>query len=98
MIADKQVYAVGATPYAIRTQFLAEATLLSSVGSLLGSVVVLGVVGIVTTWLQQSFPIGSMLLAFIVSFLLSAAIGILFGCKPASNASRLSPVAALRSD
>ena len=91
--------AVGAKRRNILLQFLLEATFLSLVGGGLG--VLLGVVisrlvrGIslgAQTVLQPVITLPIVLLAFS----LAAAIGIFFGAYPASRASRLDPIEALR--
>lgn len=84
--------AIGAYPRAILIQFLIEAIILSSIGGAVG--IALGALG---TWgISNFFPaqvtIGSVSLAFGVSF----AVGIIFGVAPAKKASNLSPIEALR--
>ena len=86
--------AVGAKPRNILAQFLVEATTLSLLGGLIG--VTLGVVIALEVarrfgWAMIVSP-GIMLLA--VGF--SALVGIGFGMYPASKASRLDPIDALR--
>ena len=84
--------AIGAYPRAILIQFLIEAIILSSIGGLAG--IGLGALG--TFAISQFFPaqvtIGSISLAFGVSF----AVGVIFGVAPARKASQLSPIEALR--
>ncbi len=84
--------AIGAYPRAILIQFLIEAVILSSIGGLVG--ICLGALG--TFAISQFFPaqvtIGSISLAFGVSF----AVGVIFGVAPARKASQLSPIEALR--
>ena len=86
--------AVGAKPWDILSQFLAEAVVVSTVG---------GIFGIILGWLSSvalsslagwstSISPDSVFLAFFFS----AAIGIIFGIYPARKASRLSPIDALR--
>lgn len=86
--------AVGATPSDIRWQFLTEALLLSLVGGLIG--VITGVGG---AWLFNA--LGSMRTvvvpsSIVLAFLSSAAVGVFFGYYPASQASQLDPIEALR--
>jgi len=84
--------AIGAYPRAILLQFLFEAIILSGIGGIIG--ILLGSLG--TMAINNFFPakvtIGSITLAFGVSFL----VGIIFGVAPARKASQLSPIEALR--
>ncbi|WP_020662930.1 ABC transporter permease [Amycolatopsis benzoatilytica] len=84
--------AIGAPRSAILGQFLAEATMLSLFGGLLG--VVIGVVGsrFSVAGIQPVVVPSSIALAFAVS----ALIGLFFGSFPANRASRLRPIDALR--
>ncbi len=88
--------ATGATRRDIVFQFLAEATFISITGGLFG--IILGVVmakiistttGILTV---ISFP------SILVSFVVAAAVGIIFGYLPAKKASEQDPVESLRHD
>jgi len=84
--------AIGATPNVILVQFLIEAVVLSVAGGLIGvGIAYLGALGI-SKFLPASVSIQSVFLAFGVS----AAVGIIFGVYPASKASKLSPIEALR--
>jgi putative ABC transport system permease protein len=88
--------AVGARPRDILSQFLGEAVLLALVagglGILLGAGVTLGI-GRVLHW-----PVYLSADAVLLSFLSSSAVGIFFGFYPSLRASRLDPIAALRSE
>lgn len=86
--------ALGATRATILWQFLVEAATLTSLGAIIGLVL-----GSLLAWavrantsIPASVPIGA-----VVSSLLAAALtGVFFGMLPATRASRLDPVEALR--
>ncbi len=89
--------AVGATPMAILLQFLLEAVTLCLVGGFIGiafgRLAAYGLTQIPGAQLEQAdIP----LWAVAVSFLFSAATGVIFGMFPAIKASRLDPIEALR--
>jgi len=85
--------AIGATPFDIRWQFLAEALMLSLTGGLIGVLVGIGgalIFGAVGT--QQTVIVPSSIL---LAFASAAAVGIFFGYYPANKASQLDPIDAL---
>ncbi|MFK0247043.1 ABC transporter permease [Amycolatopsis azurea] len=84
--------AVGAPRSAILGQFLAEATMLSLFGGLLG--VAIGLIGsrFTISGIQPVVVPSSIFLAFAVS----ALIGLFFGVFPANRAAKLRPIDALR--
>jgi putative ABC transport system permease protein len=88
--------ALGATPRAIRRQFLFEASVLGLSGGVLG--VVLGIVGAVVLPHFISDPISISPAAAGGAIAVAVAIGIGFGVYPASRAARLAPIDALRSE
>jgi len=86
--------ALGATRGEIMFQFLVEAATLTLVGCLIGMAL-----GSLAAWAVRSFspvpatvPVASVVAALVASIL----TGVLFGIYPASKASRLDPVEALR--
>jgi ABC-type antimicrobial peptide transport system permease subunit len=96
--------AVGARRRDILTQFLVEAIVVSVLGGAIGiafgagfaalisQVQVPGQAGGASSTLQTQVGIDSVMLAFFVS----AAVGLFFGIYPATRASRLNPIEALR--
>ena len=86
--------ALGAGRRQVLAVFLTEAILLSTVGGLVGLAAGEGGVGILTT-LYPDLPARPPLWAIASSFLLSVAVGGVFGVLPARRATRLDPVAAL---
>ncbi|MDQ1735752.1 MAG: putative transport system permease protein [Pseudonocardiales bacterium] len=88
--------ALGATPSAIRRQFLVEASSLGLSGGILG--LTLGIVGAVVLphFLNQPVLISPFAAAGAVAVAL--VIGIVAGVYPASRAARLAPIDALRSE
>lgn len=84
--------AVGATPTNILFQFLIEALALSLVGGILG--IILGTAGalLLGRFITTTISWWAVMLAFLVS----SAVGIVFGIAPAIRAARLDPVEALR--
>jgi putative ABC transport system permease protein len=88
--------ALGATPRAIRRQFLLEASVLGLSGGVLG--VGLGLIGAVVLPHFISDPISISPIAAIGAIAVAVAIGIGFGVYPATRAARLAPIDALRSE
>jgi putative ABC transport system permease protein len=88
--------ALGATPAAIRRQFLVEAGVLGTCGGLLG--VVLGVAGAFALPGLLGQPVSVSVPAIAAAIGVALAIGIGFGVYPASRAARLTPIDALRSE
>jgi putative ABC transport system permease protein len=96
--------AVGARRMDILTQFLVEAIVVSVLGGALGIMLGTGLAALISTIqvpaqgggagqaLQTQVGLDSVMLAFFVS----AAVGLFFGIYPATRASRLNPIEALR--
>lgn len=86
--------AIGARRRDIVMQFLIEALVLSGVGGLTG--IVLGIA--ISVYLNKSGIMTAIVSpsSVIVAFIFSLVVGIVFGSYPASKASRLNPIDALR--
>lgn len=86
--------ALGATRHKIITLFLAEATMLASLGAAFGLLL-----GQVTTALIQNlypaFPAGAPVWAVAGATLVSITTGLIFGAMPAKRAAQLNPIDAL---
>ncbi len=86
--------AVGARGRDILLQFLVEAVTLSCIGGLLGVGLGVGGARLLTTLKQWATLVSAD--SIVVSFVVSAVVGIFFGFYPARKASRLDPIEALR--
>jgi putative ABC transport system permease protein len=86
--------AVGAKPWHVLAQFLAEAVTLSMIGGLIG--VFLGSVIARLVAARLGFAYSSRVDMILLSFGFSALVGVGFGLYPARKASRLDPIEALR--
>ncbi len=87
--------AVGASDWAIQTQFLVEAVLLTSLGGAAGVVTSVCCAPLLSRALGWPVPVPDALVTALAS---SSATGILFGFLPARRAARLDPIEALRSE
>ncbi len=86
--------AIGAQKKDIVVQFLAEAVLISVIGGVIGVII-----GITTSFLVDRFAdIATIVtpMSVILSFAVSASIGIIFGYSPAKRASERDPIESLR--
>jgi putative ABC transport system permease protein len=86
--------AVGATSADILTQFLVEATILATLGGMIG--LVLGLIASAGVANALSIPFIIPIASIPIAFGVSVFIGIVFGVAPARKASRLIPLDALR--
>ena len=88
--------ALGAKKVDIIQQFMVEATLLSICGGLIGIVLGVALPFVIQSATQMNVVIsmGSILVAFLVS----AAIGLVFGIYPAAKSAQLDPIEALRNE
>jgi len=84
--------ALGAKPEVILAQFLTEAVVLSVGGGIVGILLGAGGALLLNIFMPATITAWSIVLAFVVS----AAVGIIFGVAPAKKASQLSPIEALR--
>ena len=86
--------AIGAQKKDIVVQFLAEAVLISVIGGVLGVII-----GITASWLVNRFAdIATIVtpMSVILSFAVSASVGVIFGYSPAKRASERDPIESLR--
>jgi putative ABC transport system permease protein len=88
--------ALGATPAAIRRQFLVEASVLGLLGGVVG--VLLGAVGAQVLPALIDQPVSLSAFATLGALGTALGLGIGFGVYPASRAARLTPIDALRSE
>lgn len=88
--------ALGATPVRIQFQFIAEAIIISLMGTSAG--ILLGAIGSAYICYSQAHSFIMSPLSILLSFVFSLSVGVLFGWIPARNASRLSAIDALKSE
>ncbi|MFL6156594.1 MAG: ABC transporter permease [Marmoricola sp.] len=88
--------ALGATPAAIRRQFLIEASLLGVAGGVVGAGI--GVIGALVLPSMIDQPVSISGPAIAAALVVALGLGVGFGVYPASRAARLTPIDALRSD
>jgi putative ABC transport system permease protein len=86
--------AIGALAREVLLQFLVEAVVLSSLGGLVGIVLALAASFGITALLNIPLIFNGTII--IISFIFSAAVGVIFGYVPAKKAARLNPIDALR--
>jgi putative ABC transport system permease protein len=86
--------AIGATAGEVLLQFLIEAVTLSCIGGILGILLALALCYSLAQVIQVPFNFNPQI--NLISFLFSAAVGVLFGYTPARRAARLNPIDALR--
>jgi putative ABC transport system permease protein len=87
--------AIGAKPSEIRLQFLLEAIFISLSGAVLGVVAAVGAIWAVAI-VTNAQDVRVSWLGVLCALVVATGIGVLFGYRPASEASKLSPVEALR--
>jgi putative ABC transport system permease protein len=86
--------AIGALEREVLLQFLVEAVVLSSLGGVVG--IILAVTASAGLANMLNVPLVFNTGIFVLAFLFSAAVGIMFGYFPARKAARLDPIEALR--
>lgn len=87
---------LGAKKKDIRWQFVLEAAVISSLGGLLGILIGIGVTDYASKLVGVEAK--ASITAILISFGVSAGIGIVFGYMPANKAAKLNPIDALRSE
>ena len=88
--------AVGARRKDILFQFLIESSVLSGIGGMMG--IMFGIIVAKIVSAATSMPSSIEPLSILVAILMSNSIGLFFGIYPASKASKLNPIEALRSE
>ena len=88
--------AIGAGRKRILSQFLIESLVISVLGGFIGILVSWGILAIVSAIASMSFTMTGSVIALAVGFCMF--VGVVFGLYPASKASKLQPIQALRMD
>ena len=91
--------AVGATNSDVRLQFLAESIVITLVGGILGIIfggLVSWLVAVIAQSMGYDWELGFSVFSVLLAVGVSMAIGLVFGLYPASKASKLNPIEALR--
>nr|WP_225224363.1 ABC transporter permease [Cellulomonas sp. JH27-2] len=88
--------ALGAPPWAIRRQFLVEASVLGLAGGVIGAALGILAAHVLPGLLDTSIVVSGAAVAG--SVVVAVGIGLVFGVYPATRAARLTPIDALRSE
>lgn len=86
--------AIGAKKGSILAQFLTEASVLTSIGGIIGVGIGIGLAQLISR--IASVPVAVSSLSIVVSVVFSMVVGIVFGLIPSIKASNLNPIDALR--
>lgn len=88
--------AIGARKSTILWQFLTEASVLTSIGGVLGVIVGIGLAKVISIVMQT--PIAISVPASVLAVIFSMLVGIIFGILPSKKAANLDPIEALRAE
>ncbi len=88
--------AIGAKKRRILMQFLTEASVLTSLGGIIGVASGIGLAELISS--MMAIPVAVSVPAILISVVFSMLIGIVFGLVPAIKAANLNPIEALRRD
>ncbi len=91
--------AIGASPFAIRFQFLSESVVICTIGGILGiglGISISWLVSFIAGHLQYYWPFILPTSSVLLAFWISVGIGIVFGYAPANKGSKLNPIEALQ--
>ncbi|MBQ8305205.1 MAG: ABC transporter permease [Blautia sp.] len=88
--------AIGARKNTIRAQFLTEASVLTSIGGVIGVVIGIGLSKILSK--AAGTPSAISIPSIVIAVAFSTLIGLIFGLLPSVKASNLNPIDALRSE
>ncbi len=86
--------AIGAKKRRILLQFLTEASVLTSLGGVIGVLTGVGMAELISHMVQ--IPVAISVPAIVISVAFSTLIGVVFGLLPATQAANLTPIEALR--
>ncbi|MCR5404544.1 MAG: ABC transporter permease [Butyrivibrio sp.] len=87
---------LGARTASILTQFLAEASILTFTGGIIGLILGLSIAKLITIIVEIPFMVNPLLVVAVVA--VSTSIGLFFGIYPAKRAADLDPIEALRTE
>jgi putative ABC transport system permease protein len=85
---------LGARKFDIKMQFVIESAVMAGVGGVLGIVLASIISHLVDIVFTSSMPLSAVL----IGLLLSTSVGLFFGIYPASQAAKLDPIEALRTE
>ena len=88
--------ALGAKKRRIRFQFLTEASVLTSLGGIIGVIIGIALAELISK--TNGIPVAISVPAIVISVVFSMIIGLVFGLVPAVKAANLNPIDALRRD